>query len=544
MSDRRSSRGVEGRIEEPRQLPDIILRPNFYKTAPTELYGVAVHVRDNDYPVIETELGEVDPLEFLDWLLGKEVFTSVPSRGEFDTLLKVLNSTQLRELVVYGETSFKGVSVRAFGRDGNLVVRRGRKWGRLSNIVRLRSDLQTPKHMRLAAELTTLKLARHGFPELCVRSAGQIIQDIVLRSGALQPRPPELHLHRFLQAFKAARMEGVVFGRSEVYDYDIASAYPSMMSELHSTWDIQWVDSPHLIEDAVYAAVRCDVDVNPRLVRGPIAVRYGDRSIYFPVGLLVGVWLNKPEVDLLLEYPEVGKIKRVYEGSWGVSTTPSYPFRRLMRKLYSIRRSDEFLSGFMKFVMSALWGKFISSYLVRTPDSEYTQAPCLYNPVFAGHVTSEMRCNLFRRSAGREVIGEFVDGLSVDRPMVESSGFGGFVEQGRGEMVLFSDQYKGSYWKNQDLVEIARSQADSRFLEIPYTIRNSLESAYRYGGPSGVYYQLGREVQFVQRVKLGSSMRFLDRELVVGDLLEGSFRSYPPSFEDIRSLRFLRALES
>jgi len=532
-------------IEEPKDLPDVILPPTFRRgLRDIEPTGIGLTVNEFGRPTIFTENGELlDPDTFLDWLVGKEAYTVVENRGVFDSIFKCLPPKKTIELSRFGETNLGSLSVRVYGRDGNLVVRRGNVWGRLSNILKISPDLQTPKHYRLAVELSLLKLSRYGFPEIPIRSVGQVVQDAVFSHSKIQPRPPDIHLYRFLQSFKGARMEGVIFGRSEVYDYDITSAYPSFASDLVSTIDMTWVDTTQIIEDANYAAIRCDVEIKGSVVRGPIAVRYGQRSIYFPVGLLSGVWLSKPDIDLLLEYPQVGKILKVHEGSWGITRSDTMPFRRVLRQLYSIRRNDEFLSGFMKFSMAALWGKFISAYNVVTPDNSYVQASALYNPVFASHVTSQMRCSLFRKSMGREIVGEFVDGLTVSREIPQVAGFGGFQEQGRGEMVLFSDQFKGSTWKNTELLALAEQQKDSPYLDLPMNFRHSLESSYRFGGPQGSHSLLSRETSSMQRIRLGSSMRFLDQDVRVGDFLEGSFSSYPPGFSEIRALRFLKAIE-
>jgi len=530
-------------IEEPRSLPDVILPPFFkHKIIDIEPVGLKIEPSEFGRPILYSEDGEIIENLF-EWLLGKEAYTVLPGRGEFDSIFKNLSHKELTALAMYGKASIGEIQLSTFGRDGSLTVRRGNKWGRLNNLVRLCPDLETPKQFRLAAELTLAKFYNYGFPEVPLRSVGQTIQDMVLQHVRMQARPPGIHLDRFAQSFKAARMEGVIFGKSEVFDYDISSAYPSFVSELVTTNRMVWLDVPEIVEDAAYGAARCDVEISNRLVRGPFAVRYGTTSVYFPVGNLKGIWLGKPEIDLLLEFPEVGRITKVYEASWGITPLESYPFSRMMRKLYSIRRNDEFLSGFAKFAMVALWGKFISSYKVRTPDSEYLQSSCLYNPVFASHVTSRMRCDLFRKSFGREVIGEFVDGLTVSKQMASSKGFGGFLEQGRGELVLFSDQYKGSSWKNEDLLRLAETQKDKKFLDVPFETRYTLESAFRYGGVSEARYLLGRKENQMSRIHLGSTMRILDDDLVVGDFLEGSFGSYPPNFEDIKGLRFLKSIE-
>lgn len=543
-------------FEETRPLPDRILSPSYSRGRKHVVpEGLRIEVKEYGKRIprvgvkIYSEEGEIAPKEFFNWLIGRNVFIACEGRGEIDCLFRIMDSEHLTHLALYGRTYFNGAEIQVYGREGAVSIRSGNKWGRLNNVIRLCEDwhdkLDTPERVRLAVQEANDRFRKHGLKDIALRSVGQTIQDITLKTTKLQPLPPEMHMYRFLQSFKAGRMEGVLFGASECFDYDITSAYPSMISKLITTNNITWIDSDKIISDAVYAAVRCDVYIAEHLIRGPIGMRYGQKSVYYPIGLLPGVWLNKPEVDLLLQHPELGRIVRIHEASWGIPSIDSYPFRRLMRKLYNMRVSDAYLSKLLKYSMAALWGKFIGTYVVVEEDgSSYTQASCLYNPVFASHVTSEMRCQLYLRSLGQTIIGEFIDGLTTTRELPQNRGFGGFAEQGRGSLVLFSDQYKGSDWKNKLLLETAEYQRDQTQLEVPLEWRHSLLTAYqRYGSKRFAYY-IGRSVDFTRRVALGSTSRFIPKQLQgnlrVGDLLETSYQSLPIRFGQIRALRLLR----
>jgi len=390
-------------------------------------------------------------------------------------------------------------------------------------------------------------MRRYGFPDIDFRSVGRVAQDIFLRHCRFQPRPPGKHLWRHLQSFKGARMEGVVFGSSEVYDYDIRSAFPSFVAGLVGTRGMKWSESTSYDPEAIYGAARCDVYVNERLLRGPIAVRDGESSLYFPVGELSNVWVCKPELDLLYEYPELGRVVRIHEASWGLGGYGVRPYRRLLKYLFDLRGSDEFLSPYLKFVMAALWGKFISSYPV-VKDLEtgegWMQSGPLYNPVFGSYVTSAMRCHLYRLSLGLDVVGEFIDGVSVPKPL-KGDGFGGglgsIVEKGHGRMVLFSDSVKGCEWKNPEVLEIAASQASERKLELPMEYLHTLKSAVQRFGSLRAGSQIGRLFSTTQLVRLGSSMRFMGEDaLRVGDFLEGRVQSWPPKMGEVRFFKFVK----
>jgi len=456
------------------------------------------------------------------------------------------------ELIEFSEVRHNGVTIKIYGNEGTLSVRKGNKWGRLNNAIRLCESIEldsNPESFRKAVQLANLKLKHHGFRDVALRSVGQTIQDMVMNSPSLvrketrQILPNPYHTSRFLQSFKAGRMEGVVFGRSEnCFDYDIKAAYPSIISKLISTVDMEWVDTSDIVESAFYGAAKCDIYINESLIRGPIGVRYS-RSTFYPVGLLPGVWLNKPEIDLLVENPYLGRILKIYEASWGVPSRDSYPFKRLMYKLYNIRQSDKFLAGFLKYAMAALWGKFISCYPVKSITGETsTQSSFLYSPIFAAHVTAQMRCELFTKSLSKSVVGEFVDGLTTLQEMPQTEGFGGFEEQGRGTLVLFNDQYKGSEWKNDRLIDIASGNPDAKSLEWPNEQRLSLEHAYLRYGPSSFEHYIGRTSEFIRRIPLGSRTRTLAAQLTgelrVGHLLQDSFLTAPLKYNQVRALRF------
>lgn len=535
--------------EEERSLPSVILPPSYNFKGVDEPVGVEIALhRGFVFPRISTETREFRGPEFFSWLPGKTAFCSLEERGVFDTVFKYLEPSLLPTLAVQGSVQVGDVIVYVYGRDGCIVVRRGNEWGSLSNITKLFPKARTAKQARMSAELGLRKMSKYGWSYVNFRSVGRVAQDLVLGNVKWQPKPPPEHMLMHLQAFKGARMEGVTFGASNVYDYDIKSAFPSYVSDLTSTVGMRWVESDEIIEDAPYAAVLCDLNISDRLLRGPVAVRDGDHALYFPVGQIEGVWINKPEIDLLLEYPEIGRITKVHRGSWGLTGNLTKPFARLVRKLFIARANDEFLADYLKYVMAAIWGKFISvsTYVKDMETGEgWTQASPLYNPVFAAHVTSAMRCNLYRRSMGLDVVGEFIDGLTVTRPLdLTGNSIGELVEKGRGTLVLFNDQTKGASWKNPDILGFARSQKDQHSLNVPFEFYHTLKSAYNYFGPRKMSAYLGKVLSTTRHVRLGSSMRFMgDKPVRVGDLLESTVRSWPPHYGEMKFFRLLYGLQ-
>lgn len=524
-----------------------MLPPTFTRRNPVQPIGVAIKVSKQGVPTIYTEVGSIAPLSFLDWLVGKSVYTSLEDRGCFDTVLRVLPSEAIMQLGLTGVTSYHDLTISLMGRDGHLTVRRGNKWGSFSNVCKLVPE-STPKAVRLAVELASLRMSNMGFENIDFKSVGRVIQDLVSQMCPFQPRAPDEHNEMFLSAFKGARMEGVTFGRSNVFDYDIRSAFPNVTADLVSTQGMEWVMSTDIVEEAFYAAVFCDVTVNEKLIRSPIAVRERERHLHFPVGEIKGVWLSKPDIDLLMQFPEFGTIDKIYKGSWGIAKSDARPYRRLMKRLFQARSSDPFLGPYIKLVMVALWGKFISIYTVLkdvNTGEGWSQASSLFNPVFAAHVTSEMRRRLFLQSIGSGVVGEFIDGFSSITPIVPGNSFGDFVMKGKGTMTLFNDSIKASSWNgNEGLLELAYMDRDKSSLTIPLVMQHTIASALATFPLEKAVLAIGRKVKGSQYISLGSSMRFLgNKPIRVGDLLDGQVVTYPPRDGEIKMFRFMKGIE-
>ena len=538
-----------------RELPDKIPNRFFTGFPKHNFYGLKIEVDERGRPTLWSETSQINPEDLFEWLLEKEVITSVDGRGLFDSIFKVLDTKQVYELAMVGKTSYRGILLSIPGHSPWLSVRKGNKTGKLTNLHNLFSldkefgDFTQPSHFRQGAELAHVRLWNAGLGDLAVRSPGQLIESIVIRKvKPVQYLPEDIHVQRFANAFKPGRIEGTTFGINEVKDYDISAAFPSVISELVDLNQITWIDTPKMQDEAIYAAAKCNVEINQTLIRGPISVRFGENSSFFPIGLITNVWLGKPEIDLLRDFPEIGKITKIHEASWGYITNHSqaiyYPFRRLLRhNLYDLRRNDKFLAGFIKLSMAALWGKFISSYnTLDTLDGEkYTRSSALYNPVFAAHVTSSVRSSLYRTSLGKEVVGEFVDGIALIDSVRTQTGFGGLSIEGSGPMVLFDDQYKGCDWKNPEVLYWAENYKDRYYFEMPREYRASLPYAYAKGG-SRARHDIGRLEQTMQHIPIGPSRRLMDAYRV-GDFLNYSLPSAPPRMSDLQTILYQRAFD-
>ena len=547
----------EPEYEQERDLPDIVA--NRFANSPSGLgfHGLKIDVDNLGNPTLWSEQDELDPYDLFEWILDKEAVTSVDGRGMFDSIFKILSTRELKEIAVLGKTTISdGTQLIIPGNSPWLSVRKGSKTGKLTNIYGLLSlqkefdsEFTQPAQFRQASELAHARLWNAGLGDLSIRSPGNLIEAMVIRKTPRQPLPELLHVQRFATAFKPARIEGTTFGVNEVIDYDITSAFPSVISDLVDLNSIYWLDTPKPQDEAIYAAIKCDLEINQTLIRGPISVRLGPNSSFFPIGIMSNIWISKPEYDLLKEYPELGKITNIHEASWGCLSNPEsteiYPFRRLLKHLlFPLRQRDKFLAGYLKLSMAALWGKFISSYEVQdTMDGEkYTRSSCLYNPIFASHVTGAVRADLYKTSLGKEVVGEFVDGIALLESTRTRNGFGGLIQEGSGTMVLFDDQYKGCDWKNPEVLMWANGFKDKYFFEMPRNYRNSLQFAYHKFGTDGAIQEIGRESSTMQHIPIGPSRRLMDAYRV-GDFLNYSLPSAPPRMSDLMTIMYQRSFD-
>ena len=536
-------------------LPDNIA-PRFSNSVPKHDYhGLKIEVSELGNPTLWSETDQINPTELFEWLLGKEAITSIDGRGLFDSIFKVLSRQQIKELAVLGKTYYDGIRLTIPGSAPWLSVSRGSDSGKLTNLYTLFKlnkefpEFTEPSQFRKGAELARVKLWNYGLGDVAVRSPGQLIEALSIRKVfPYQELPIILHVERFANSFKPARTEGTTFGINEVVDYDLTSAFPSEISNLIDLTQIYWIDSDKMQDEAIYAAIKCDLDINQPLIRGPISVRYGENSSFFPIGKMNNIWISKPEIDLLRKYPELGKITKIHEGSWGIlkdhSQSVRQPFKRLLStNLFRIRQHDAYLSGYIKLTMAALWGKFISTYpVVDSFDEEsYLRSSCLYNPIFASHVTARVRCNLYEASLGKEIVGEFVDGIALIDSVRIREGFGGLVEEGKGTMVLFDDQYKGCDWKNPEILYHAQSFKDKTYIEVPRSYRASLPYSYQKFGETEARLMIAKEIKSMQHIPLGPSRRLID-SYKVGDYLEYSIPSAPPRMTDLLPILYERGI--
>lgn len=487
--------------------------------------------------------------DIFDYCLDRIVYVSAPSIGIIHSLLKFLPLSALNRLAKPLKfIRYKDYNICQYGPEGVIIVRKGNRWGFLCNVSRIvGEEVQAPLDvLRRVINFHEL-LEDYGLPSDYGKSVGGLAQNLAMRYVKPQYYPPFAVRKHFAESSRYARSEGCVFGYSRVKDYDMTSAFGFHTSKLMSTNGMEFIESTKIINEAFYASIVADVYIEEDLVRGPIGVNIG-RHQYFPVGELPTIRLNKPEIDLLLENPGLGKITKIYEGYWGVPKNNSHPFRPLMRSLYEARKDTDHYSLPIKLLMNALWGKFYSSYVEYDEDENISKIDCspLYNSVFASHITSALKCDLYRRGMGREIIVESIDGLSVpsDQSLEVIPGLGGLRDTGMGTQILLNDQYKIRSWDPSTHIykEIAEEYKDKSYFEIPITTYVNLSTIPRTKDIG--YNSLGESRVVMRRENLFSRYRGMDEShTTVGDVLQSAIDTFPLNFGEMKVRSLLQSMK-
>lgn len=513
---------------------DIIPFPDqrIKKTSPGRLRTVVALVAADSGFYSKTSF--IPTADLLDYSIGKTVFVSLPSAAQFDKLIAHLPFPALIQLSNTGHArhveQFANIYRRSQNKSGYYSIQKGKAWGTIINAWHILGSEQQParSETQILALMSVLRKAAIPYGDL--RSPGHVAGLTVTEDDRPSQLPEKRHLKRFQNSFRGARFEATRFGTMNVFDYDISAAYPHEMSRLPWTGAMKWVESTdlNLIGQADYAAVLCDIHITPTH-RGPIAYRWLG-ELYYPVGDLRRCWLNLPELRLLADNPQLGKITKVIEGSWGIpeyGNTPT-PFNDSLRRLYALRSKHPQYSTFIKAIMVSMYGKTASMY----PRNKKLIASPTWNPVYSSAITSGLRARLYNASVNMDVAGEWADGLASPQEMPSKPGFGGFRLEGRGEMIIINDLIKHSAWKAAPFdIGLLREQKDDEALTIPISNEITLGLAVVNGSDAS---QIGQRNDYTVSMPIGAGGRLSD-PLRVGDLLSGHIETEAP-FADVLPL--------
>ena len=402
--------------------------------------------------------GEVNAGELFAYSIGKHIYTSTRWTGQLDALFAKLSIDEMAALLAH-----KYISPRSHSKyrlkltrnrnDWTLEIRQGKKAGRISNVYTLVGNGRDIQQIQSDVDSALQLFGSYGFAVGDFRTAGTSAASLIPHhyfdgNGPYFRLPESFHVDRFMRSYRGARSESVVFGKVDhVYDYDLNSAFPSVLAETPWFIGLKWVDSPNIPNVAEFAAALCDVQISEDLNRGPISVRHGipniKQKLASPIGPIKRARLNLPEIRLLQRNPEIGKITKVHAASWAYRQSgyaQVKPYKVIVEKLWKMRQENESFADYIKLVSNCLYGLFGSVY------SGTNNARATWNPVISSHITSYVRVLLFRIGAGRSV-NEAADGIATTEPIPTQEGLGGIKLEGQGSATFYDYHMKDRDWK-------------------------------------------------------------------------------------------------
>lgn len=311
------------------------------------------------------------------------------------------------------------------------------------------------ERLRDTLESVGLHLSRwHGAGE----AAAAILKQHDLKAAMIEDRPNDALLDAQRRAYAGGRFElgqiGTYIG--PMYNYDIRSAYPSIMPELPWLTDGLWRHTKGA-SDRPYSLSRVRWQFEQGLRYYPFFYRDNDGSIYFPHA--GEGWYWKPEIDAARRAHEAGGLPGTLEviESWEFApTNPTKPLA-FVADLYAERRrmKAEGHPGekVLKFAINSLYGKQSQS-----AGGSEEHHPTFHNIGYAGYVTSAIRAKVFDAlmQAPESIIQITADGLYSTEPLDLPVGDGlGQWELSKLDGGVFVQA--GVYWS---LTELGREPTD------------------------------------------------------------------------------------
>lgn len=209
----------------------------------------------------------------------------------------------------------------------------------------------------------------------------------------------------------------------QAYDYDMTSAFPSVMQSLRDIRYCDWVQDDRKPKKAVYGYTECDVTIYDWVVVHPILFETEDR-LFSPVGEWMPTEQDKNKLDFIDTW-KIGEY-RIKDGWWaipknGIRELPK-PLYEPLAKLLRYKQGTALQSLLAKRMSTGIYGKLGEEW-----DKEFGEHFC---PVWFNEVSSQ--CTIMLASwlygngigagdnAGyRSLIQIGVDGCLLDKPIEE-----------------------------------------------------------------------------------------------------------------------------
>jgi len=229
----------------------------------------------------------------------------------------------------------------------------------------------------------------------------------------------------------------------DTWDYDIASAYPSILAELYD-WRYADIWKSGHIEPAHYGVVKGRVTINPDIKISPIIYETKEETLICPTGQWDTV-ITLAEANTIEKYG-LGKVE-VEEAWFAKQKALVRPLEIPMKKLYDQRIKSR--SRLRKWLLKQI---AVGAYGLTAQVNDEGEPGEYFNPLWACHCTALTRLKVFefikKHHLEDNLIHVGVDGILVDKP-IELNGNGATMGQWalshQGQALVVSS---GGIWHN------------------------------------------------------------------------------------------------
>jgi hypothetical protein len=181
---------------------------------------------------------------------------------------------------------------------------------------------------------------RMGFQPKALYSPVGVLQPVLEKMGlpTFRDMPKEASMYAIACTGKPWH-EAIQIGHWEqAWDYDLASAYPTVLAQCLDIRDGQWTHGKEYVRGALYGFCDCRVHIYPRVRWHPIVMYREDDVNICPTG----TWdegLSKHKIDLIRKW-KLGTVD-IRDGWWWTPNTKVKPLLKLVQLLQSLRYSKK-----------------------------------------------------------------------------------------------------------------------------------------------------------------------------------------------------------
>jgi len=318
-----------------------------------------------------------------------------------------------------------------------------------------------------------------------------------------------------------------------VYDYDMASAFPTIAGNLKDTRYCRWINSKEYQSNAIYGYAETITTIYSRVMVSPIMTDT-DNGLASPTGTFTA-YLTKNEMDLIREWG-IGDV-RILNAWWAVPKschyTPPMPLYNPIRKLLSYKGQSELKTVLAKRMSTGIYGKLGEEW-----EDRYGR---YFNPCWFAEIAAQSSYLLARflyshgigagnNKGYKSLLHIGVDGVKLTDPVNNfKSGWKANMEAEAlivSSGLVYTQKTKPKSLLLDDIKDLIKEKPDYPYYEKPVTRRATLASAITEHNPD----MIGREMDFSSSINLIHPLHdrvFRTLPTTGRELLENKYGSRP-----------------